>query len=132
MTSQNYMSDQLQSFTTYLDVAREQQLARKKGKKAKKKSEKFSYSKLVKQGIIVRSSVPEKSRKATSFTIIPGDSSNEYHVKAKIAGITADTLSLLLDDLLEKQSQGIQDLELDNITLNVNLTIALINKTFLK
>jgi len=129
--NQAYMNEQMESFNTYLKVAQEKQQATKgKGKKSTK-SAKFSYSKLAKSGVIVSSSVPEKARKQTFFTIAQGDNTNEFHVKAKIAGFLADKIVLILDDLLEKQSQNVQHLELDDITLDVNLTISLINKTFL-
>jgi Ras GTPase-activating-like protein IQGAP2/3 len=124
------MNEQMESFNTYLEVARTQQAAGKKKKKVK--GIKFSYSKLQKMGIIIDSTVPEKSRKATSFTISLGDNTNEFFVKAKVAGITADAVTLHLDDLLEKQSQNIDRLELENITLDVNLTISFINKNFLQ
>jgi len=133
--TQQFMNEQMNSFNQYLEVARQQQVANKdkKGKK-KKKTEvfKFSYNQLSKKGVIVDSSVPQKSRKATTFIISKGDNVNEFLVKAKIAGITVDTISLLLDDLLEKQSQSIAELKLEQVTLNINMTIHIINKIFIK
>ncbi|PRP86194.1 Ras GTPase-activating protein [Planoprotostelium fungivorum] len=126
---QKYIEDQMESYTTYLEVARLQQGA-KDSKKLKKqnKGKKMSYSELKKAGVIVDSSVPEKMRKATSFTIARGENPNEFHVKAKVAGVTADTAVILFDELLEKQSQQVQNLELDNVTLDVNMTVNFINK----
>jgi uncharacterized protein YlxP (DUF503 family) len=129
LRNQNFMNQQMESYNVYLKAALERQRVPTKKDKSKLKPVKFSYSKLAKQGVIVDSIVPEKSRKHTTFTItydpkVP----NEFQVKAKIAGITADTTVLHLDELLEKQSQGIENLELDNVTLNINLTIHMINK----
>jgi len=134
MKHQAFMNEQMDSFNQYLQSAREKQVANKSDKKSKKKdkSVKFSYNKLAKQGVIIDSNVPKKSRGATQFAISKGEGVNEFLVKAKIAGITADTISLNLDDLLDKQSQSIVELKLDNVTLNVNMTIHMINKTFLQ
>lgn len=59
--NQKYMNEQMESFNEYLNVARQQQLLRGNKKKKKTVSQKFSYSKLAKQGIIVDSSVPGNS-----------------------------------------------------------------------
>jgi len=94
-----------------------------------KKSCKFSYKELYKKGVIVDSDVPTLNRGKTSFSITstqPG----VYEIKAKIAGIRVDTMELKIDDLLEKQSNGLEQLELDQITLNVNMTIHLLNDRF--
>jgi len=129
---QKFMEDQMESYNTYLEVARLQQGA-KDAKRMKKqnKGRKMSYAELKKAGIIVDSSVPEKMRKVTSFNIARGENPNEFHVKAKVAGVTADTMTLLFDELLEKQSNHVKTLELDNVTLDVNMTVSFINKAFL-
>jgi len=54
-----------------------------------------------------------------------------FDVTAKIAGISVDTMKLELDDLLERHYNGIEFLELDQVTLDVNMTIHLINKFFM-
>lgn len=130
--NQKFMKEQMESYNTYLDVARQQQAVKKKKKKSTGKSIKFSYSRLSKSGAIISSSVPEKSRKHTTFTIESGDNLNEFFVKAKIGGVTVDTVTVVLDDLLEKQSQSIEHWVLDNVTLDVNMTIHLLNRHFLK
>jgi len=94
-----------------------------------KKNFKFTYKELYKKGVIVDSDVPTLNRGKTSFSITstqPG----VYEVKAKIAGIRVDTMELKIDDLLEKQSNGLEHLELDQITLDVNMTIHLLNDKF--
>jgi len=55
-----------------------------------------------------------------------------FDIEAKMAGISVAKKQLLLDDLLEKKETNIQELELeDRITLNVKMTLLLINKLFL-
>jgi len=38
--------------------------------------------------------------------------------------------TLLLEDLLSEQERGKEELDLDNVTLNVNMLIHLLNTTF--
>lgn len=101
----------MESFNTYLQVARQQQLAKKSAKKEKKKDQgfKFTYKDLSKQGlddfnlfltflgILVDSSVPEKSRKHTSFVISRGEV-GQFLVKAKVVGLS---LFLTCSDIKE-------------------------------
>jgi hypothetical protein len=93
------------------------------------KNVKSTYKELNKKGIIIDSEVPALNRGKTSFSITstqPG----VYEVKAKIAGIRVDTMELRIDDLLEKQANMIDRLELDQITLDVNMTIHCLNEKF--
>ena len=55
-----------------------------------------------------------------------------FEVVAKIAGMSVEKMILNLDDLLEKHYNNIHRLELEQVTLDVNMTIHLINKFFLK
>jgi len=130
--NQKFMEEQMEQYQTYLDVARVQTAGKgQKNLKKQSKGKTFSYSELKKAGVIVDSSVPEKTRKATSFTISrSAENPNEFQVKAKIAGITADTAKLEFDELLEKQSQGTPVLELEHVTLDVNMTVSFINRNF--
>lgn len=94
-----------------------------------KKSIKSSYKELNKTGVIIDSEVPALNRSKTAFSFTstqPG----VYEVKAKIAGIRVDTMELRIDDLLEKQANMIDRLELDQITLDVNMTIHFLNDKF--
>jgi len=91
---------------------------------------KFSYKELSKRGVIRDSEVPQISRKKTQF-LISSEEVGVFDVTAKIAGISVEKMRLELDDLLEKQHTGVEHLELDQVTLDVNMTIFLINKFFL-
>lgn len=54
-----------------------------------------------------------------------------FDIVAKIAGISVEKMRLELDDLLERHYNGVEFLELEQVTLDVNMTIHLINKFFL-
>ncbi|KAF2076957.1 hypothetical protein CYY_001733 [Polysphondylium violaceum] len=125
---QSYLNDQIQHYTSYLkDVLLHY------GPKDKKKSKpiKISYKELAKKGIIVESDIPKISHSATSF-YISSDTPGIFDIDARIGVATAGSLSLSLDDLLDKSSAGISVLKLDNIVLDVNMTLHLLNRHFLK
>ncbi|KAL6050431.1 putative Ras GTPase activating protein, partial [Balamuthia mandrillaris] len=90
----------------------------------------FSYKDLAKKGVIVDSEVPAISRKKTQF-IISSEEVGMFDIVAKIAGISVEKMTLELDDLLERHYNGVEYLELEQVTLDVNMTIFLINKFFL-
>jgi len=136
---QKYIEESIQSYNDYLQDCKEKQYSAivAKKKRGKKKIEgykippiKFTYKELSKKGVIVDSEVPHLSRKKTTF-IISSDTPGIFNVVAKIAGLTVDNMVLDLDDLLEKHANNIYQLELEQVTLDVNMTIHLINKSFL-
>jgi len=122
---EGFVRDKIKEYQEYVD-----QCIKQTYNPSAKKSFKFSYKDLSKRGVIIDSDVPTLSRGKTVFNIsstIPGS----YEVKAKIAGIRAESMELRIDDLLEKQFNGVDRLELDQITLDVNMTIRLLNEKFL-
>jgi len=122
---ESFVREKIENYKEYVD-----QCIKQTYNPSSKKSFKFAYKELSKRGVIIDSDVPTLSRGKTVFNIsstIPGS----YEVKAKIAGIRAETMDLRIDDLLEKQFNGIDRLELDQITLDVNMTIRLLNEKFL-
>jgi len=121
---ESFVNEQIDNYKAYVD-----QCIKQSYNPSAKKSFKFSYKDLQKKGVIVESEVPSLSRGKTSFTInstLPGI----YEVKAKIAGIKVETMELKIDDLLERQFNNVDRLELDQITLDVNMTIHLLNDKF--
>jgi len=126
---QKYLNDQTQQFNDYLHSCLAQF---SQPGKSKDKPVKFSYSKLAKAGVIVDSEVPVISRKKTYFNISFSSGGGTFDIVAKIAGVSVDKIQLSLDDLLERHANNITRLELDQVTLDVNMTIHLLNKWFLK
>lgn len=142
---QSYVNDQISQYQEYLQKAREQHYRptsamlknkKKKGKRGEDEGKtiagpfKFSYKELAKKGVIVDSEVPPISRKKTQFSI-SSEEVGVFDIVAKIAGISVEKMTLELDDLLERHYNGVEYLELDQVTLDVNMTIHLINKFFL-
>eukprot|EP01114_Cavostelium_apophysatum_P024750 TRINITY_DN97_c0_g1_i1.p1 TRINITY_DN97_c0_g1~~TRINITY_DN97_c0_g1_i1.p1 ORF type:complete len:949 (-),score=375.35 TRINITY_DN97_c0_g1_i1:141-2822(-) len=135
---QKYLNDQIQQYNDYLQDCRLKHYQPKKKKKQPKSDNpnkigpfKFSYSALAKKGVIIDSEVPAISRKATNF-YISSEAVGVFDIVAKIKGISVEKMTLELDDLLERNYNNITRLELDQVTLDVNMTIHLINKFFLK
>jgi len=137
---QKYLTDQKQQYDDYLQDCRLKHYQSKSKKKKKSKGGdnpnkigpfKFSYSALAKKGVIIDSDVPAVSRKNTKF-YISSEAVGVFDIIAKIAGVPVEKMTLELDDLLEKNYNNITRLELDQVILDVNMTIHLINKFFLK
>jgi hypothetical protein len=155
---QKYLNEQIQQYNEYLQDCRLKHY-QPKTKKKKSKSDnpnkigpfKFSYSALAKKGlypcdvgvlhvfltmlcptgVIIDSEVPPGARKKTQF-FISSEAVGVFDIVAKIAGVPVEKMTLELDDLLERNYNNITRLELDQVTLDVNMTIHLINKFFLK
>jgi len=138
---QKYLTDQIQQYNDYLQDCRLKHYQPKSKKKKKQKGDnpehnkigpfKFSYSALAKKGVIIDSEVPKVSRKKTNF-YISSEEVGKFDIVAKIGGVPVEKMTLELDDLLEKNYNNIVRLELEQVTLDVNMTIHLINKFFLK
>jgi len=135
---QKYLNDQIQQYNDYLQDCRlKHYQPKKKSKKVKGDNPnkigpfKFSYSALSKKGVIIDSEVPQISRKATTF-YISSEAIGVFDIVAKVKGIAVEKMTLELDDLLERNYNNISRLDLDQVTLDVNMTIHLINKFFLK
>lgn len=137
---QKYLNDQIQQYNDYLQDCRLKHYQSKQKKKKKVKEGenpnkigpfKFSYSALAKKGVIIDSEVPATLRKRCTF-FMSSESVGVFDIVAKIAGKPVEKMTLELDDLLERNYNNITRLELDQVTLDVNMTIHLINKFFLK
>jgi len=122
---EGFVTEKIENYKVYVESA----IKASFDPKAAKKSFKFSYKDLQKRNVILDSEVPSLSRGKTVFTI-GNQQPGIYEVNAKIAGVKVDTMELKLDDLLERQFNGVDRLELDQITLDVNMTIVLLNEKF--
>ncbi|KAI3658250.1 hypothetical protein MP638_006105 [Amoeboaphelidium occidentale] len=94
---------------------------------------KFSHAQLEKDGVITESGVPENRRANIYFSVkspLPGSFVIALLYKGREKPILE--VDLKLDDLLEKQQENVQTLDFDYVQLNVNKTLHLLNKNFLK
>jgi len=71
------------------------------------------------------------ARGKTNFLITPSNP-GVYEVRAIIGGQTVTTMELKFDDLLERQFNSVDRLELEQVTLDVNMTISMLNEKFQK
>ncbi|KAJ3334311.1 glyceraldehyde-3-phosphate dehydrogenase 1 [Blyttiomyces sp. JEL0837] len=135
----NYLRSQLEFFKAYLQNVRVQSSLATNGKGGKGgKGQilgpyKFTHAQLEKDGIIVESNVPENRRGNIFFNIL-SPLAGTFVIALNYKGREKPILEmdLKLDDLLEKQQQGVQLLDLEYVQLSVNKTLMLLNKTFLK
>ncbi|KAF7720992.1 glyceraldehyde-3-phosphate dehydrogenase 1 [Apophysomyces ossiformis] len=152
----NYLKSQLESYKAYLQNVRIQtggggasDKTNKKqvgigveveGKMVKKPAKnnhtqgpfRFTHQQLEKDGIIAETEVPENRRSNTYLTItspIPGTFIIALHYRGRDKPILE--IDLKLDDLLEKQQDNVQLLDLEYIKLNVTKTLQLLTKTFM-
>ncbi|KAG0010970.1 glyceraldehyde-3-phosphate dehydrogenase 1 [Podila clonocystis] len=148
----NYLRSQLDSYKAYLQNVRMQSgggsspgqgsgvgVVTVGGKEAKKGKQqvlgpfKFTHHQLEKDGVIAESNVPENRRSNIFFNItspIPGTFIIALHYKGRDKAILE--MDLKLDDLLEKQQDQVQLLDLEYVHFNVNKVLALLTKTFIK
>ncbi|KAI8985800.1 Rho GTPase activation protein [Pilobolus umbonatus] len=154
----NYLKSQLEIFKAYLQNVRMQSgagvTANNSSKKqmvgigvevndakhAKKGSKaatvqgpfKFSHQQLERDGIIAETDVPENRRHHIYMTIsspLPGTFIISLHYKGRDKPVLE--IDLKLDDLLEKQQDNVQVLDLEYLKLNVSRTLQLLTKTFM-
>eukprot|EP01099_Mayorella_cantabrigiensis_P006851 TRINITY_DN585_c0_g1_i1.p1 TRINITY_DN585_c0_g1~~TRINITY_DN585_c0_g1_i1.p1 ORF type:complete len:871 (+),score=226.12 TRINITY_DN585_c0_g1_i1:44-2656(+) len=126
-----YINEQITDYTKYLrDCLNQHYNPNKKGKVKKPLGPfKFTYKELAKKGVIIDSDVPQLSQKGTIF-VISSEDVGVFDIEAKIAGISVEKMKIELDDLLEKHYSHIERLELDQVVLDVNMTLHLINTKF--
>ncbi|KAJ8663464.1 hypothetical protein O0I10_000704 [Lichtheimia ornata] len=149
----NYLTSQLETYKAYLQNVRIQsgggdksnknqvgigvQVVDGKVKQKANKSHtqgpvKFSHQQLEREGIIVETEVPEYRRNNIFLSIsspIPGTFIISIHYKGRDKPILE--IDLKLDDLLEKQQDHAQVLDLEYIKLDIPKTLNLLTKTFL-
>ncbi|KAI9190401.1 RasGAP protein [Blastocladiella emersonii ATCC 22665] len=96
-------------------------------------SKSFSHAQLERDGVITESNVPEQ-RKPNITVGVQCPSPGSFLVSLDYKGRDRPILEmdLRLDDLLEKQHDGIMALDLEYIQLSVPRLIQLLNKQFLK
>lgn len=132
------LSQQLNDYHSYVKACLEQAVTRKGGDKKKKKKAKreckYTCAQLVKKGVIAEIDVGTSQQNNITFHITESsDVAGEYNVKVSYASIPVETVVIQLDDLLEKQDNGVYFLDLasNRTKIRINLLIHLLNKMVL-
>jgi len=73
-----------------------------------------------------------KSQVNTITFIISMPEPGEFNVDAKVAGLTVKTITVKLDELLQKKSKGIETMDYEYVVLDVNMTLFTLNKLFVQ
>jgi Ras GTPase-activating-like protein IQGAP2/3 len=147
----SYLLSQLDTYKNYLHNVRSQSEGIRRGKAEKVRElgpYKFTHTQLEKDGVITRSNVPENRRGNIFFMFrspLAGTFVISLHYKGEVSlrgGLTVFTdlragrarglleLDLKLDDLLEMQKDGQDDLDLEYVQFDVSKVLALLNKRF--
>jgi len=92
------------------------------------KSEKFLLSDLVKKGMIVRTDLPESAHTKTKV-YIKNSGPGIFDIEAKF-GPVSKQVTMELDTLLDLSKNHIDTYPLEGITLDVNMTLHVLMKTF--
>jgi len=131
---QKYLQEKVDDFDKYLKDSTKKQFISsdvKKNQKNSNKKFKFSYSQLKKKGVISAVNVM-KSQVNTITFIISMPEPGEFNVDAKVAGLTVKTITVKLDELLQKKSKGIETMDYEYVVLDVNMTLFTLNKLFVQ
>ncbi|KAK1451399.1 GTPase-activator protein for Ras-like GTPase [Colletotrichum melonis] len=129
----NYLVGQLETYKSYLHNVRSQSegTKRKQQKQQVLGPYKFTHQQLEKEGVIQKSNVPDNRRANIYFNFtspLPGTFVISLHYKGRNRGLLE--LDLKLDDLLEMQKDGQDDLDLEYVQFNVTKVLTLLNKRF--
>ena len=147
-----YLISQLDVYKSYLSNVRNQSGGNRNPKKTEKATPlgpyKFSHQQLEREGVIQRSNVPENRRANIYFNFTspqPGNFVISLHYRGGARHAQPDDifltsatgrhrglleLDLKLDDLLEMQKDGQEDLDLEYVQFNVSKVLSLLNKRF--
>ncbi|CAN8105212.1 unnamed protein product [Discula destructiva] len=128
-----YLVGQLETYKSYLHNVRSQSegTKRKQQKQQVLGPYKFTHQQLEKEGVIQKSNVPDNRRANIYFNFtspLPGTFVISLHYKGRNRGLLE--LDLKLDDLLEMQKDGQDELDLEYVQFNVPKVLALLNKRF--
>ncbi|GAA5936227.1 uncharacterized protein JCM15063_002749 [Sporobolomyces koalae] len=144
----SYLRSQLEQYKAYLQNVRQTSASKGKssgvgvvsvaGKDATKPAKsqllgpyKFTHAQFEKDGIIMETNVPENRRASIFFLVsspTPGAFLIALHYKGREKAILE--MDLKIDDLLEKKNQGVDQLDMEYVSLNVSRVLTLLNKTF--
>jgi len=129
----NYLNGQLETYKSYLHNVRGQAEGQSKRSQQSKVlgPYKLTHAQAEKDGVLVRSNIPANRQAGTYFNMTSPSAGTfiiSLWYKGRNRGIFE--LDLKLDDLLEMQKDGNDELDLDYITLHVPRLLAILNKKF--
>ncbi|KAL1310851.1 hypothetical protein AAFC00_001084 [Neodothiora populina] len=128
-----YLVGQLETYKSYLHNVRGQSEGTTKRMQSQKVLGPFKYThtQLEKDGVIQKSNVPPNRQANIYFNMTspsPGTFIISLHYKGRNRGLLE--LDLKLDDLLEMQKDGQEDLDLEYVQFNVSKLLVHLNKKF--
>lgn len=93
---------------------------------------KYSGAKLAERGVLLEIDGLSTSQfKNVQFDIIPTDHNGVFTIKGKFMGIEMEQVEIDIQDLLQKQYEGVAIMDLfGKAKINVNLLIFLLNSKF--
>ncbi|CAO3686002.1 unnamed protein product [Rhizopus stolonifer] len=145
----NYLKSQLESYKAYLKNVRIQSGNAGQSKQVaigvettdgkitgKKKAVqgpyKFTHQQLEKEGVMAETEIPQDKRSQVYLSVlspVPGTFIISLHYKGRDKPVLV--VDLKLDDLLEKQQDNVEILNMEYIKLNVSKTLQLLTKNFM-
>ncbi|KAK5942240.1 RasGAP protein [Knufia obscura] len=130
----SYLLSQLDTYKNYLHNVRSQAEGVRRPSNVRVRElgpYKFSHGQLEKDGVIKRSNVPE-NRRGNIYFMFKSPTAGTFvislHYKGRARGLLE--LDLKLDDLLEMQKDGQDELELEYVQFDVPKVLTLLNKRF--
>ncbi|KAJ5066470.1 patterned expression site [Anaeramoeba ignava] len=127
--SKNYINSQMTEYNSFLDSARNNLYQNQQENSEKSftiNPLEFTFQKFKKDGIIISTELKNRETKRLKF-VVQSTQKGIFDIQIKFKDSVVDSLSISLEDLLEKQFKGERELHLESIILNINLLINLIN-----
>ncbi|XP_064478795.1 ras GTPase-activating-like protein IQGAP1 [Ornithodoros turicata] len=93
---------------------------------------KCSATRLQEKGILLEvTGTTQAQLKTVSFEIVPREQPGLFTIRGKLKGFNADEVTIDIQDLLQKQYEGVAVMNLfGKATININLLLFLLNKKF--
>jgi len=128
---ERYITDCLAKQTAVKEGKRKRSLRTSFRSKSTSTSVKYSAEELKKKKILISITENIDNWKRLQFIITPTENVGQWTVTATYMGVTVLTTRLILQDLLQKQYEGVSVTLLDEkAKVNINLLLHLLNKKF--
>jgi len=121
-----------QSVQKHFDDGANNRRKKSKSKGGEQKSFKFSFKQLYEKHKVIEELNVIKSQQNKFKFVIKMTEPGKFDVEARLAGLTVNTIQLDLAELLDKQSRQVQSVKYEDVTLNVNMTIHILNRLFVE